>query len=131
MNQSACFSPAKSLPVDFEEIVRELRAVIQIGDPSPWGPIETVSYYPHWITYVETARHGGFHLRPDRLAKIPESWRLARFGNAANLDSPWFEEDRDWAMVALKFPGVFPARAVAEAKRVFVAGFPDLAGDLA
>ncbi len=84
---------------------------------SPWGKPDTVTEYGPGVINVETPSHGGFWLSPDRLAQVPLAWRLARFHPSE--DSPWFEEDSDWCMVALTFPELFFSDAVEIARLIF------------
>lgn len=74
---------------------------------TPWGAPESVKPWGPGIWLVETASHGGFYLEPAALRQVPLDWRKRRFGVAASSDSPWFEEDCDWAMVAVIFPTLF------------------------
>ena len=84
---------------------------------TPWGQAEVIHPVTDGIAFVTTPSHGGYWLSPDRLAKVPNHWRLARFRPTS--DSPWFEEDCDWCLVALTFPEHFPAEAADHAQRVF------------
>ncbi len=84
---------------------------------SPWGKAETTHDVAPGIIFISTASHGGYWLSDDRLAAIPNNWRLARIHPSS--DSPWFEEDCDWALVALTFPDLFPAEAAAPARQTF------------
>lgn len=79
---------------------------------TPWGVPDTVTLIAPGITLFQTPSHGGYFLDPDRLALIPLAWRLARYPSQATPDSPWFEVDCDWALVALTFPKFFRGAAV-------------------
>lgn len=65
---------------------------------TPWGAAQTSRTYAEGIVFHATASHGGFHLDAERNARIPEEWR--------RVDG-WYEEDGDWAAVALAFPDLF------------------------
>ena len=56
-----------------------------------------------------TPSHGGIHVSATRLAQMPESWRESFAGDG------WYEEDCDWALVALAFPECFDKRALEHA----------------
>ena len=84
---------------------------------TPWGPAEVTHAVADGVAFVCTASHGGYWLSDDRLAEVPNHWRLARFHPTS--DSPWFEEDCDWCLVALTFPDLFPAEAAEPAQKTF------------
>jgi len=50
------------------------------------------------IAEYSTAGHGGIHVSPSLNSQIHEAWRI---------ESGWYEEDCDWAIVAWHFPEVF------------------------
>ncbi len=54
------------------------------------------------IDLVETAGHGGYRLCPDLWEAMPTAWRETEFSRGG-----FYEEDCDWALVALRFPFVF------------------------
>ena len=74
--------------------------------PSPWGPIESTETIADGITFISTASHGGIRLSQWRheivLRAIP-AWETFAGGR-------WYEEDCDWAVVALIFPEKFPTK---------------------
>lgn len=88
---------------------------------TPWGTPDYQAPVADGITLVTTPSHGGFHLAPEQLARVPLSWRLARFGEAATPDSPWFEEDCDACMVVLTFHQEFTAEQIAQAAQMHAA----------
>lgn len=63
-----------------------------------------------------TAGHGGFHLSPDRNAKIHPLLRK---------DTPWYEEDCEWAIVALSFPELFTGYERSTAEKTIRNAWPD------
>lgn len=71
---------------------------------SPWGkPDYGVELLPG-VVQISTPSHGGFHLSSTRLAAMPAQLQAVPTftGNPC-----WFEEDCDWALVAIGFPGLF------------------------
>lgn len=82
---------------------------------SPWGTIDGKEQIAEGIWQVSTPSHGGFWLSPERLAKVPVTWRAARWNNT-DIDSPWFEEDSDSCLVILTFPEAFNPQAVEAAR---------------
>ena len=93
--------------------------VLNIGDHSPWGEIETVTYLMDGVTEVQTASHGGVHVDPQLLYRVPIRWRLSRVKPQASETCPWFEEDRDWVMVAKVFPAAFRVEERRTARDLF------------
>ncbi len=71
-----------------------------IGKGSPWGAIDSENVVAEGITFVHTPGHGGYKLSRERNAKVDSAWRKP---------GGWYEEDCEWAIVALTFPDVFPA----------------------
>ena len=82
---------------------------------TPWGVPDSVRCIAAGIWWVSTPSHGGYWLSPDRLAAMPEPFKVLKtFGS---VGPQWFEEDCDWAIVALAFPAemaVEPAERNAE-----------------
>ena len=54
--------------------------------------------YAEGIISHSTSGHGGFHLSPDRNRSVDASVRST---------GGWYEEDCEWAIVALTFPEIF------------------------
>ncbi|CAB4158610.1 hypothetical protein UFOVP703_21 [uncultured Caudovirales phage] len=78
---------------------------------TPWGTAELVEVVAPGIRRVHTARHGGYHLAPERIAQMPEALRCI----PTFQPHPWFEEDCDWILVVLSFPDLFDDAHVAGA----------------
>jgi len=68
---------------------------------TPWGKPQHVDTIAPGIDFYSTANHGGYHLSRDRMAQVPE-YMCNTFAGG-----PWFEEDCDWAIVALTFESDF------------------------
>ncbi len=101
-------------------------AVMNITDfnqRTPWGMPELFVPVADGIMFISTASHGGYHLTPVMLDRVPTAWRMARKKNHDTLSSPWFEEDVDWCLVALSFPEAFPPDARIDASLIFQAFF--------
>lgn len=92
------------------------------GSASPWGPIQTVTKLADGIVSVTTASHGGICVSPSLLAKMPVK-------STPYSEGGWFEEDCDWALVALCFPYAFTPGSVEYAKKLAKGSY--LAGVLA
>jgi hypothetical protein len=71
---------------------------------TPWGIADFATEYAHGIVFFSTPSHGGFHLLPERNAEV-----LAKFPGFRTFSGAvgWYEEDCDWALVALTFPHLF------------------------
>ena len=69
---------------------------------TPWGKAQDKSVYGRGVICYSTPGHGGFHVSKGLNPKVPEPIRQA---------SGWYEEDCEWAFVALRFPEVFPPEA--------------------
>ncbi|WP_295808956.1 hypothetical protein [uncultured Nitratireductor sp.] len=84
------------------EHIREKRALgrreIHSRASTPWGPSQGATVFAEGIACHSTAGHGGFHLSVDRNAKVDCRFRIA---------NGWYEEDAEWAIVAVTFPDLF------------------------
>lgn len=83
-----------------------------MSTPTPWGPAQSEKTIAPGITSYTTAGHGGIHLTMERVQAMPAALR-AITPYAHNERDPlnecgrWYEEDCDWALVALAFPEHF------------------------
>lgn len=82
----------------------EYHWTLQVGGPSPWGPIESVMVIDSGICAVTTAGHGGIWVKDDKLREMP--WEL-RCLKSKYAPPGWYEEDCDWAIVVAAFPHLF------------------------
>ena len=78
---------------------------------TPWGPPQTKRVLAPGIVDYSTASHGGFHVSPDIRKTMPPELRFVETWAGPG----WYEEDADWAIVALAFPHLFEPRVVAAA----------------
>jgi hypothetical protein len=78
------------------------------GTSTPWGKADHASVYGPGVTFYGTPRHGGFKVSKARNDAAPPALR--------NADG-WYEEDCEWAKVALAFPVLFTARERRQAER--------------
>ncbi|MGQ8633923.1 DUF7007 domain-containing protein [Agrobacterium sp. DKPNP3] len=83
------------------------RIQIRMSASTPWGASQMAVIYADGVIAHSTAGHGGFHLSADRNGKVHPLLRK---------DCPWYEEDSEWAIVALSFPELFTGyeRSMAE-----------------
>lgn len=68
------------------------------GANTPWGISQSATVYAEGIKAHSTAGHGGFKLSAKRNRKVHPMLRSA---------GGWYEEDADWAIVAITFPHLF------------------------
>lgn len=73
---------------------------------TPWGKSDYKKEYGMGVTFYGTSSHGGFRVVPTMNVNMPDALRI---------DSGWYEEDCDWAKVALAFPAFFPKKSVDDA----------------
>lgn len=83
----------------------------------PWGRADHVDTITPGITRAGTAGHAGIKLSPARRKAMPPE--LAVKGG-------WYEEDNEWARVALAFPDAFPTVEPDEAHRLVRDYEPDV-----
>ncbi|MGV2104280.1 DUF7007 domain-containing protein [Rhizobium sp. 21-4511-3d] len=99
------------------------RVQTRMAASTPWGGSQLAMIYTDGIVSHSTPGHGGFHLSSDRNSLVDASVRSA---------GGWYEEDCEWAIVALTFPEIFTAyeRRCAEeiAKNTFPAFWERLRG---
>jgi len=89
----------------------------KVGGRSPWGKIQVVEVIltgDIWV--VSTAGHGGIKVSRSYQARIPKFIRR---------EGGWYEEDIDWAIVAVTFPEAFKEKDVEGAHKTMVSWLPD------
>ena len=91
---------------------------------SPWGRPDFEEKIAEGITVCSTPSHGGYHLSPDRNAQVNEAWKQVGESFGWNRAEGWYEEDVDWAIVAITFPECFPQEAGEEARNVLQSYYP-------
>lgn len=67
---------------------------------TPWGVSHGATVYAEGVMAHSTAGHGGFKLSAERNRKVHPMLRSA---------GGWYEEDAEWAIVAITFPHLFTA----------------------
>lgn len=86
---------------DREQVMALGRRRIDTRDHTPWGSSQGATWFADGIICHSTASHGGFELAAYRNAQIPIARRSA---------SGFYEEDCEWAIVAVTFTGFFTDR---------------------
>ncbi len=92
------------------------RVQTRISASTPWGGSQMAVIYAEGVVAHSTAGHGGFHLSADRNGKVHPLLRK---------DTPWYEEDCEWAIVALSFPDLFTGYERAAAEKTIRNTWPD------
>jgi hypothetical protein len=71
---------------------------------TPWGVADSSHVVAPGIIRYDTPSHGGYYVSPERVLTMPKPLREFKPFAGPN----WYEEDCDWAIVALAFPQFFP-----------------------
>jgi hypothetical protein len=82
---------------------------------TPWGPVQSATLYADGVMAVSTAGHGGIILSEEMNAKVHAAWRPP---------SSTYEEDEQWAIVAVSFPDLFTAREQRFAQKTVKDSYP-------
>lgn len=83
---------------------------------TPWGMSQGATVYAEGVVFHSTASHGGFKLDRARNAGLHLGLRIK---------GGWYEEDGDWARVAIGYPDLFTDRERALADRTMRDWEPD------
>jgi hypothetical protein len=93
------------------------RVQTRISANTPWGGSQMAVVYAEGVVAHLTSGHGGFHLSADRNARVHPLLRK---------DTPWYEEDSEWAIVAISFPDLFTTYERSMAEKIFRNTWPDV-----
>ena len=102
------------------------------GGFSPWETIQHVHELAPGIISVSTASHGGLWINCSRLTTMlkehPELCRPTDCYPRGKRSSgyQWFEEDCEWARVALAFPAAFTPEHQYAARRTLQVTHPEI-----
>lgn len=92
------------------------RREIRGGANTPWGVSQGGTVYAEGIAAHSTAGHGGFKLSAERNRKVHPMLRAA---------GGWYEEDAEWAIIAITFLHLFTAFERRCAERTIKDSWPD------
>ncbi|AYM14789.1 MULTISPECIES: DUF7007 domain-containing protein [Agrobacterium] len=92
------------------------RVQTRMSASTPWGGSQMAVIYAEGVIAHMTAGHGGFHLSADRNAKVHLLLRK---------ETPWYEEDCEWAIVAISFPELFTGHEHSLAEKTVRNTWPD------
>jgi hypothetical protein len=88
---------------------------------TPWGTSDYSKSYTRGIVFYGTPGHGGFRVSRTMNERIPDCLRQA----TARGDG-WYEEDCEWAKIAIAFPQFFTKPGeLDQAKLTLARYFPD------
>ncbi len=89
---------------------------VKVGSRTPWGTVEYLTEVAPGIASVSTPGHGGVKLSAARNKLVHPAWRA---------EGGWYEEDCEWAFVAITFPDAYKPEVVERAHRSARDYFPD------
>jgi len=92
------------------------RVQIRMSMSTPWGGSQMAVVYAKGVVAHSTAGHGGFHLSSECNAKVHSLLRK---------DALWYEEDCEWAIVAITFPDLFTGYERSLADKIIRNTWPD------
>ncbi|KQZ91749.1 hypothetical protein ASD74_20550 [Rhizobium sp. Root564] len=98
------------------DLAKLSRVQTRMSASTPWGGSQIAVIYAEGVVAHSTAGHGGFHLSSDRNAKVHPQLRK---------ETPWYEEDNEWAIVAFSFPDLFTGYERAAAEKTIRNTWPD------
>lgn len=93
------------------------RVQTRMSASTPWGGSQMAVIYAEGVVSHMTSGHGGFHLSTERNAKVHPLLRK---------ELPWYEEDSEWAIVAISFPDLFTAYERSMAEKTIRNTWPDV-----
>lgn len=88
-------------------------STVRVGMDTPWGRAQSAQNIIRGVGWVSTAGHGGYRLCSGRNRQVPEYMRR---------EDGWYEEDCDWAIVAVVFEELLLASNDADIKRIIRSG---------
>lgn len=99
-----------------------------MGINTPWGVSDGSERQAPGMTWYTTPSHGALKLAPELVAKIPSSLMPPKDGPWYQqlCWNGWFEEDCEWARVALAFPRAFTEKQVTDAADTVKFFWPDV-----
>jgi hypothetical protein len=113
-------SAFRSMVAENAEHQRERRALgrkdLRFAANTPWGASQGATLYADGVVCHSTAGHGGFHLSAERNRRVHSLLRS---------EGGWYEEDAEWAIVAISFPQLFTAFERRCAERTIKDSWPD------
>jgi hypothetical protein len=92
---------------------------------TPWGVAQQSQRIAVGIVQYSTAGHGGIHLTAKRVSQMHHSIQCHIKASLSSSGGAWFEEDCEWALVALAFPEHFPGEEIS-AENTVRNWFPDV-----
>ena len=97
---------------------------------TPWGVADRVTEVAPGIVAYSTPSHGGLRVSPERWAEMPAALRRISAESRYHGGERWFEEDCEWAAVAVAFPSAFEASELESARGILRSVYPDAAREV-
>jgi hypothetical protein len=97
-SEEAFMAHARELAQDKIDRTALHRTEVIYHGQTPWGPAQVSTRYGDGVVFHATAGHGGFDLDETARAEVDPRW---------GVSGRFFEEDADWAIVAVTFPHLF------------------------
>lgn len=112
----------------FEQLIRDIaghraeraklgRHEVYAKEYTPWDTSDAKTVYAEGVIFYTTPSHGGFFLTKERQRQMPVALRNK---------SGWYEEDCEWAKVALAFPALFTSYERKTAEKTVKQWFPEI-----
>jgi hypothetical protein len=78
---------------------------MKTNQQTPWGRADQIERIGEGIYFASTPSHGGYYVPAGMLHAIPAAHqaRALKWSGSRN----WYEEDCEWASVAVAFPHLF------------------------
>ncbi len=95
---------------------------------TPWGVSDSYRVYDEGILFISTPSHGGFRVDAELYRQAAAQGNLPLkpgFWEEGN-QYVWFEEDSEWAFVAITFPDKFTSREKEIAESTIRENYPDV-----
>ncbi|WP_338082840.1 DUF7007 domain-containing protein [Ensifer aridi] len=99
------------------ELAALRRVQTRMSASTPWGMSQLAMIYAEGVVSHSTATHRGMHLSSDRNKRVDVALRA---------DGGWYEEDAEWAIVAITFPDLFTSHERKCADETIRNSWPDV-----
>jgi hypothetical protein len=96
------------------------------SESTPWGVADSTTKLADGVHHHITSSHGGYQV----LSHVREKWPQPLRDFEPFAGRGWYEEDCDWAIVALAMPHLFPDEAADHARRAITYHHKELAAAL-
>lgn len=91
---------------------------------TPWGLSQESVEIMNGIVRYSTASHGGYFLMKAQNKQVPHYFKAITYMQLGKQG--WYEEDEDWAIVAVVFPSCFHKDQLGRAQQILKRRQPKL-----